>query len=102
LNSLRNRNEFEGRVDTYVGAAEKGFRPITPSFRLAPAAGDGGNLFVTPISTLQGNAGTNWVATIAGRIGYAANNWLFYAKGGGGWADITASITRADSGHMET
>ena len=49
--------------------------------------------FLTPIGLLQGSIGTNWVATLAGRVGYAASNWLFYAKGGGGWADNTASIS---------
>lgn len=45
-----------------------------------------------PVS-IQGSANTNWVATIAGRLGFAANNWLFYAKGGGGWANDSVTIT---------
>ena len=47
-----------------------------------------------PVS-LQGSANTNWLSTVAARIGFAENNWLFYAKGGGGWANNTASVTGA-------
>ncbi len=44
---------------------------------------------------LQGSANSDWNATAAARIGYAQNNLLFYAKGGAGWVDSSASITGA-------
>jgi outer membrane immunogenic protein len=43
--------------------------------------------------SVQGNANTNWITTAAARIGFAENNWLFYAKGGGAWANNSASVT---------
>lgn len=36
--------------------------------------------------------GTTSMATIAARFGYAANNVLWYAKGGAGWVDNTATL----------
>ena len=47
---------------------------------------------------LQGSANTDWVATLAGRVGFAANNWLFYAKGGGGWVQNSASLMLQSAG----
>ena len=41
---------------------------------------------------IWGDGGTDWMATIAGRIGFAANNVLWYAKGGAGWVNNTATI----------
>lgn len=43
-------------------------------------------------TNLWGDGGTDWMATIAGRIGYAADNVLWYAKGGAGWVNNTATI----------
>ena len=44
---------------------------------------------------LQGSANSDWNATAAARIGYAQGNLLFYAKGGAGGLDNSASITGA-------
>ena len=41
---------------------------------------------------LWGDGGTKWMATAAGRLGYAVDNVLWYAKGGAGWVNNTATI----------
>jgi opacity protein-like surface antigen len=54
---------------------------------------------------LEGSVDTNWVATVAGRVGYTVNlgnaangnaanigNALFYAKGGAGWVENSATL----------
>jgi outer membrane immunogenic protein len=53
---------------------------------------------VTAIGTLQGHTSTDWISTLTGRIGYAADRWLWYAKGGGAWAQESASITNLGTG----
>jgi outer membrane immunogenic protein len=53
---------------------------------------------VTAIGTLQGRTSTDWITTLTGRIGYAADRWLWYAKGGGAWAQESASITNLGTG----
>ena len=49
--------------------------------------------YLTLPVALQGSANSDWNATAAARIGWAQNNLLFYAKGGAGWVDNSASIT---------
>ena len=46
-------------------------------------------------SGLWADGGTTWMATIAGRVGYAADNVLWYAKGGAGWVENTATLYTA-------
>ena len=53
---------------------------------------------VTGIGTLQGHTSTDWISTLTGRVGYAADRWLWYAKGGGAWAQESASITNLGTG----
>ena len=50
------------------------------------------SLLVGPAAGLWGDGGTTWMATIAGRAGIAVDNVLWYAKGGAGWVENTATI----------
>jgi len=92
---------FTGNHSGVIGGGTIGYNwQVSPIFVFGiegtfdgASIGKASNLVVTQFGTLQGGAGTNWAATLAGRFGYAANNWLLYAKGGGGWADNTATIT---------
>jgi opacity protein-like surface antigen len=58
----------------------------------------------TDVSVLNGDVASEsssvrWIATLSGRLGYAMNNLLFFAKGGGAWADFSASsITNKPGG----
>jgi len=52
----------------------------------------------TAIGTLQANTSTDWISLLTGRIGYASDRWLFYAKGGGAWAQESATITNLTTG----
>jgi outer membrane immunogenic protein len=54
---------------------------------------DVGVTWPVSVQLRQSSPNADWVATIAGRLGYAANNWLFYAKGGGGWTNNSATVT---------
>jgi outer membrane immunogenic protein len=45
---------------------------------------------------LWAEGGTTSMATLAGRFGYAANNVLWYAKGGAGWVENTATLYNAN------
>jgi outer membrane immunogenic protein len=64
--------------------------------------GNTSNIVSVPIlgkpTAVQGSIGTNWVSTLAARFGIAQNNILYYAKGGGGWADNSASLTNTIAG----
>jgi hypothetical protein len=47
------------------------------------------------IGLVSASAQPNWVSTLAGRIGFTGpgfDHWLFYAKGGGGWVQGSATI----------
>jgi outer membrane immunogenic protein len=52
----------------------------------------------TGIGVLQAHTGTDWISTLTGRVGYAADRWLLYAKGGGAWAQDSATITNLTTG----
>jgi outer membrane immunogenic protein len=61
------------------------------------------NLLAGPgVAGLWGEGGSNWMATIAGRVGYAADNVLWYAKGGAGWVENTATIYNGGGGTLWT
>jgi opacity protein-like surface antigen len=61
------------------------------------------NLLAGPgVAGLWGDGGTTWMATIAGRAGFAVDNVLWYAKGGAGWVENTATIYNANGSTLWT
>jgi opacity protein-like surface antigen len=47
----------------------------------------------------------DWVSTVAGRIGFTGpgfDHWLFYAKGGGGWIQASATINTRSATFSES
>lgn len=50
---------------------------------------------IPTIGLVTASARPDWVSTLAGRIGFTGpgfDHWLFYAKGGGGWAQASATV----------
>jgi opacity protein-like surface antigen len=96
---------FSGTHSGVLGGGTLGYNwQISPSFVIGfegtfdgTSIGNTSNIVTVPIlgtpTAIQGSIGTNWVATLAARFGVAVNNVLYYAKGGGGWADNSASLT---------
>ena len=56
------------------------------------------NNFVIGPNTFNAVGRATWDATLAGRLGYAADNWLFYAKGGGAWVGVDATVNNLTTG----
>ena len=56
----------------------------------------------TALGPMQATIDNNWIMTVAARLGYAADNWLFYAKLGGGWTQIDASLRAPGGGAFAT
>jgi outer membrane immunogenic protein len=84
----------------FVGGGQLGYNYQIGSFVLgAEWTFDGTSLNASrTVGALQGAANTDWMTTVAARFGIAANNWLFYGKGGGGWADNSATLTNLTNG----
>jgi outer membrane immunogenic protein len=56
-----------------------------------------GTVVIGP-NTFNAFGRARWDATLAGRLGYAADNWLFYAKGGGAWVGVDATVNNLTTG----
>jgi outer membrane immunogenic protein len=101
---------FTGNHSGVIGGGTLGYNwQVSPNFVVGfegtfdgTSIGRTSNSVVVPIlgtpTAIQGSIGTNWVATLAARFGIAVNNVLYYAKGGGGWADNSASLTDTITG----
>jgi opacity protein-like surface antigen len=96
---------FTGNVNPAIGGATVGYNlqlanivfGIEGTFD-GTSLGNNNDTVTTPIDSFQGRVVTNWVSTLAARVGVAQNNWLIYAKGGGGWADNTVTVTSLTTG----
>jgi outer membrane immunogenic protein len=101
---------FTGNHSGVIGGGTLGYNwQVSPNFVVGfegtfdgTSIGNTSNIVSVPIlgtpTAIQGSIGTNWVATLAARFGIAVNNVLYYAKGGGGWADNSASLTNTITG----
>ena len=97
---------ISGSNSGFIGGGQIGYNwQVSPQFVLGVEwMFDGTNLHKTSNTVnilgndFQATANTDWITTIAGRFGYAMNNWLFYAKGGGGWAQNSATVTNVTQG----
>jgi opacity protein-like surface antigen len=101
---------FSGTHSGVIGGGTLGYNwQVSPNFVVGfegtfdgTSIGNTSNIVTVPIlgtpTAIQGSIGTNWVATLAARFGIAVNNVLYYAKGGGGWADNSASLTNTITG----
>jgi outer membrane immunogenic protein len=83
-----------------VGGSQLGFNYQTGNLVIgAEWMFEGTSLSSThTVAGLQGTVSNNWLTTLAGRFGWAANNWLYYGKAGGGWTDISATLTNLANG----
>ena len=55
----------------------------------------GGAAIIPGVGLVSASAQPDWVSTLAGRIGFTGpgfDHWLFYAKGGGGWVQASATV----------
>jgi len=96
---------FSGTHSGVIGGGTLGYNwQVSPNFVVGfegtfdgTSIGNTSNTVTVPIlgtpTAIQGSIGTNWVATLAARFGIAVNNVLYYAKGGGGWADDSVSLS---------
>jgi outer membrane immunogenic protein len=101
---------FTGNHSGVIGGGTAGYNwQVSPIFVVGfegtfdgTSIGKTSDTVVVPIlgrpTAVQGSIGTNWVSTLAARVGIAQNNILYYAKGGGGWADNSASLTNTITG----
>jgi opacity protein-like surface antigen len=101
---------FTGNHSGVIGGGTLGYNwQVSPNFVVGfegtfdgTSIGNTSNIVSVPIlgtpTAIQGSIGTNWVSTLAARFGIAVNNVLYYAKGGGGWADNSASLTNTITG----
>jgi outer membrane immunogenic protein len=101
---------FTGNHSGVIGGGTVGYNwQISPNFVVGiegtfdgTSIGTTSNIVSVPIlgtpTAVQGSIGTNWVSTLAARFGIAVNNILYYAKGGGGLADNSASLTNTITG----
>jgi outer membrane immunogenic protein len=101
---------FTGNHSGVIGGGTGGYNwQVLPNFVVGfegtfdgTSIGNTSNIVSVPIlgkpTAVQGSIGTNWVSTLAARFGVAMNNVLYYAKGGGGWADNSASLTNTITG----
>jgi len=93
-------------ANSFVGGGQIGFNyQVSPFFVLGvegfidgvASRGNNSAALISPIvGSVTATANSDWVSTLAGRIGFTSpgfDHWLFYAKGGGGWVQTSATIT---------
>jgi outer membrane immunogenic protein len=89
----------------FIGGGQVGFNyQVNPFFvigvegffdGIASNKNAGTGVVVPGIGLVTASAQPDWVSTAAGRIGFTGpgfDHWLFYAKGGGGWVQASATI----------
>ena len=89
----------------FIGGGQVGFNyQVSPFFVLgvegffdgiASNNNTGVGVVIPRVGLVGASVQPDWVSTLAGRIGFTGpgfDHWLFYAKGGGGWVQASATI----------
>jgi len=89
----------------FIGGGQVGFNYQVSPFFVIGAEGffdgiannnnTGIGVVIPRVGLVTASLQPDWVATLAGRIGFTGpgfDHWLFYAKGGGGWIQASATI----------
>ena len=94
-----------GTRSAFIGGGQVGFNyQVSPFFVLgvegffdgiASNNNTGIGVVIPRVGLVAASVQPDWVSTLAGRIGFTGpgfDHWLFYAKGGGGWVQASATI----------
>ena len=89
----------------FIGGGQVGFNYQVSPFFVIGAEGffdgiannnnTGIGVVIPRVGLITASLQPDWVSTLAGRIGFTGpgfDHWLFYAKGGGGWIQASATI----------